>query len=48
MELHQPKEALEAYQKALAAAPGRRNSMRGAEEASKLAGSQGDGAKPGI
>jgi tetratricopeptide (TPR) repeat protein len=47
MELHEPKEALEAYQKALAVAPGRRNSMKGAEEAAKLAGSQGDSAKPG-
>jgi tetratricopeptide (TPR) repeat protein len=48
LELHEPKEALEAYQKALAAAPGRRNAMKGAEQAAKLAGSQGDGTKPGI
>jgi tetratricopeptide (TPR) repeat protein len=48
LELHEPKEALEAYQKALAVAPGRRNSMKGAKEATKLVGSQVDGAKPGI
>jgi hypothetical protein len=36
--LHEPKEALQAYQKVLEGAPGRRNATRGAEEASRLAG----------
>jgi len=37
LELRQPKEALTAYQKALVAAPGRRNAMKGAAEAARLA-----------
>ena len=36
MEMHQPKEALEAYRKVLAVAPGRRNAMLGAAEAGRL------------
>jgi hypothetical protein len=46
LELREPKEALEAYQKVLAGAPGRRNALSGAEEAAKLTGSQGNRAKP--
>jgi hypothetical protein len=46
MELHQPKEALESYQKVLVSAPGRRNAIRGAEEATKLKSSQGNVVKP--
>ncbi len=38
MELHQPKEALVAYQKVLAVAPGRRNAVGGAAEAARMAG----------
>ena len=37
MEMHQSKEALAAYQKVLALAPGRRNAMRGMAEAGRLA-----------
>jgi tetratricopeptide (TPR) repeat protein len=48
LELHEPKKALDAYQKALAAGPRRRNSMKGADEAAKLAGSQSDSDRPGI
>ena len=47
LELHEPKQALEAYKRVLAGAPGRRNATRGAEAAAKLAVSQGDAAKPG-
>jgi tetratricopeptide (TPR) repeat protein len=36
MELHQPKEALAAYQKVLVAAPGRRNAAKGVDEAARL------------
>jgi tetratricopeptide (TPR) repeat protein len=38
MEMHQPKEALVAYQKVLAVAPGRRNAVGGAAEAARMAG----------
>jgi tetratricopeptide (TPR) repeat protein len=38
LELHEPKEALQAYQKVLEGAPGRRNATKGAEKASRLAG----------
>jgi tetratricopeptide (TPR) repeat protein len=38
MEMHQPKEALVAYQKVLAVAPGRRNAVGGAAEATRMAG----------
>jgi len=38
MELHQPKEALVAYQKVLTVAPGRRNAVGGTAEASRMAG----------
>jgi tetratricopeptide (TPR) repeat protein len=37
MELRQPKEALTAYKKVLVAAPGRRNALEGAVEATRLA-----------
>jgi hypothetical protein len=37
MEMHEPKEALAAYQKVLTVAPGRRNAMVGAAEAARLA-----------
>lgn len=37
MEMHQPKEALVAYQKVLAVAPGRRNAVGGAAEAARIA-----------
>lgn len=40
MELQQPKEALEAYKKVLAVAPGRRNAARGAAEAERTGGSR--------
>ena len=36
MEMHQPKEALAAYEKVLGLAPGRRNAMQGAAEARRL------------
>jgi hypothetical protein len=39
MELHQPREALEAFQKVLALTPGRRNAKLGAAEAARLANS---------
>jgi tetratricopeptide (TPR) repeat protein len=38
MEMHQPKEALLAYQKVLEVAPGRRNAASGAAEAARMAG----------
>jgi hypothetical protein len=38
MEMHQPKEALVAYRKVLAVAPGRRNAIGGAAEAARMAG----------
>ena len=38
MEMHQPKEALVAYQKVLAVASGRRNAVGGAAEAARMAG----------
>src|SRR3989441_464743 len=38
MAMHQPKEALVAYQKVLALAPGRRNAVGGAAEATRMAG----------
>ncbi len=38
MEIHQPKEALDAYQQVLAVAPGRRNALKGAAEAEHMAG----------
>ncbi len=40
MELHEPREALVAYQKVLSVAPGRRNAANGAAEAERLARSQ--------
>ncbi len=38
MEMHQPKEALMAYRLVLAVAPGRRNALKGAAEAERIAG----------
>jgi tetratricopeptide (TPR) repeat protein len=38
MEMHQPKEALIAYRQVLAVAPGRRNALKGAAEAERMAG----------
>ena len=38
MEMHQPKEALKAYQQVLGVAPGRRNALSGAAEAERAAG----------
>jgi len=38
METHQPKEALAAYRRVLAIAPGRRNALKGAAEAERLIG----------
>jgi hypothetical protein len=37
MEMHQPKEALMAYRFVLAVAPGRRNALKGAAEAERIA-----------
>jgi len=41
MEMSQPKEALDAYQKVLAVAPGRRNALTGAADAARMAGKSG-------
>jgi len=38
MEMHQPKEALDAYRQVLTVAPGRRNALKGATEAERMAG----------
>jgi tetratricopeptide (TPR) repeat protein len=38
MEMHEPKEALQAYRQVLALAPGRRNALRGVAEAGREAG----------
>jgi tetratricopeptide (TPR) repeat protein len=41
LELHQPKEALVAYQEVLAMEPGRRNAIEGVQEASRMANTTG-------
>jgi len=41
MEMNRPKEALTAYQQVLITAPGRRNALKGATEAARLAGISG-------
>lgn len=47
LELHEPKAALEAYQKVLSGSPGRRNATKGAADAARLASSEANSPKPG-